>query len=264
MPKNTKGGSGHKKTKNTSGLRGRKIESMRKNPDPAELESYGKVTKASGNRRFVVDCQKPGTSGVVTISCVIRGSMRHRVNTDNYVLVKHFGFSNQAQIIDVYSQDEVELLKSYGYWDYSDAPSSGDKSKSTYGDDLISDDDDDACEDADADTNADTDTDGKDSSNEDEADETRADSIDSSNEDEANENRADGSEANNDGEDSASSEDDYDDIDNRDIDVTPKEDLRRPLQIAPKAKKRANDTKKVQRQSKPVVIPDEEIDIDHI
>jgi hypothetical protein len=121
MPKNTKGGSGHKKTRNRSAKGDRRVESLRKSQDQDAKECYGKITKACGNRGFMVLCQKPDEpESTELINCRMRGSVKMRVYADSYVLVQHFGFSEQAQIIDAYSMNEVELLKSYGYWDYPD------------------------------------------------------------------------------------------------------------------------------------------------
>lgn len=118
MPKNTKGGSKHKKSKNYV-PKERKTDLIRKDTNPEELESYGKVIKAAGNRRFSVCCQKADNPNeLITIMCKIKGSFRKRVKTDDYVLVKHFGFSEQAQIIDVYSNNELEMLKTNEMWDF--------------------------------------------------------------------------------------------------------------------------------------------------
>ena len=119
MTKNTKGGSKHKKSKNMSSKikKDRKVDSIRKEPD--ELYGYGKVTKVCGNKRFAVYCQSP--NGMTMLICKLKGSFRMNVKLDDYVLVNHFGFSDQAQIINVYSPEEVQSLKDYGYWDFSEA-----------------------------------------------------------------------------------------------------------------------------------------------
>lgn len=118
MPRNTKGGSKHKRKKNYV-VRERKPDSICKDPDPTELEAYGKVIKAGGNRRFSVCCQKANEPAeLTTIMCRIKGSFRKRIRPDDYVLVKHFGFSDQAQIIDVYNPDELTGLKLRDMWDF--------------------------------------------------------------------------------------------------------------------------------------------------
>jgi len=118
MPKNTKGGSKHKRKKNYV-VKERKPDAICKDTNPEELEAYGKVIKAGGNRRFSVCCQKIDNPDELTIlMCRIKGSFRKRVRNDDYVLVKHFGFSDQAQIIDVYTNDELAVLKMRELWDF--------------------------------------------------------------------------------------------------------------------------------------------------
>lgn len=120
MPKNTKGGSKFKRNK-TYVPKERKPDAICKDPNPEELEAYGKVLKAGGNRRFSVCCQKvENPDELTTITCKIKGSFRKRVHPDDYVLVKYYGFSEQAQIIDVYSSTELDILKSMDMWDFPD------------------------------------------------------------------------------------------------------------------------------------------------
>lgn len=122
MPKNQKGGTGHKKRKNKPVIKQRKLDEIAKDSNPEEKESYGKVVKAMGNRRFQVCCQDINKKGEFkTLICRLRGSYRKIVGSEDYVLVKVFDFNdNQAQIVDVYTVDEVRLLQKAGLWDYPD------------------------------------------------------------------------------------------------------------------------------------------------
>lgn len=118
MPRNTKGGSKHKRKKNYV-VKERKPDVICKDMNPEELEAYGKVIKAVGNRRFSVCCQKKDNpQELTTMMCKIKGSFRKRIKPDDYVLVKHFGFCDQAQIVDVYTDNELEVLKMRGMWDF--------------------------------------------------------------------------------------------------------------------------------------------------
>jgi len=118
MTINFKGGSKHKRRKNHV-VKTRRPDDIRKSDDPTALEAYGKVGNAMGNRRFTVYCQnRSNSSELVTMLCKIRGGFRRRVKAGDYVLVTYFGFSDQAQIVDVYSIEELEVLKQNNYWDF--------------------------------------------------------------------------------------------------------------------------------------------------
>jgi translation initiation factor IF-1 len=117
MPKNTKGGSGHKKQKNKpSGSRLRRAVDIAKRPK--EFEVYGRVLRSLGNRRMEVYTQIPETNEYQTITCRIRGSLRTHMAPDDYVLVQLFDFNiKQGQIADVYSSVDVDTLIQANLWD---------------------------------------------------------------------------------------------------------------------------------------------------
>jgi translation initiation factor IF-1 len=124
MGKNVKGGSKHKKYR-APGSRDRRLDSIRKNPDPEEHEEYGKVVRPAGNRRFQVIANKSSGNECWTIICKLRGSFSTRVKAGDYVLVKYYGFSEQAQIVDVYTSTEVKMLQEAKCWDFNDVDVSG-------------------------------------------------------------------------------------------------------------------------------------------
>jgi translation initiation factor IF-1 len=117
MPKNTSGGSGHKRQKNKpNGARVRRAADIAKKSD--ECEVYGRVLKPLGNRRMQVYTQIPGSTEYQTIVCRIRGSLRTRISPDDYVLVQLFDFNtNQGQIAEVYTQSDIEILQRANLWD---------------------------------------------------------------------------------------------------------------------------------------------------
>ncbi len=121
MPKNTKGGTGHKKQKNSSAhpKTRRAVDIAKKS---AEFEVYGRVLRPLGNRRMEVYTQIPDSkTEYQTVMCRIRGSLRKRIAQDDYVLVQLFDFDiKHGQIADVYTLDEVEALKKIGMWDMTD------------------------------------------------------------------------------------------------------------------------------------------------
>jgi translation initiation factor IF-1 len=118
MPKNTKGGTGHKKQKNSSAHpKVRRAVDIGKKSD--EFEVYGRVLRSLGNRRMEVYTQIPNSpSEYQTVVCRIRGSLRKRIVPDDYVLVQLFDFNlKQGQIADVYTLDEVQSLVRANVWD---------------------------------------------------------------------------------------------------------------------------------------------------
>ena len=120
MPRNN-GGNKHKRRKNKGTSKGRKLEDIAKDFDPATYEVYGLVTKSLGNRRFEVVCQKLNTPSELedAIICSIKGSFRRKIARDNYVLVKLYDFNTkQGQIIDAYREDEILSLKESDLWDF--------------------------------------------------------------------------------------------------------------------------------------------------
>jgi translation initiation factor IF-1 len=54
----------------------------------------------------------------LNIKCRIRGALRAKISPEDYVLVQIFDFnSEQGQIVDVYTSDEVSGLIKAGLWD---------------------------------------------------------------------------------------------------------------------------------------------------
>ena len=81
MPKNLRGGTGHKKRKNKPTIVARKPTEIAKDFDPIHFEVYGKINKAMGNRRFEVSCQKHDDyQSLKVIICALKGSIRKRIN----------------------------------------------------------------------------------------------------------------------------------------------------------------------------------------
>jgi translation initiation factor IF-1 len=120
MPINKRGGKGHKKGKNSTIIKIRKVESIAKDSKREGYEVYGQVLKPMGNRRFEVQCQTVDSpDNTTTIVCTLKGSYTKRINKDMYVLVKLFDFNpKQGTIIDSYKDEEIEALKSAELWDY--------------------------------------------------------------------------------------------------------------------------------------------------
>ena len=134
MPRNTKGGTGHKKRKNKPTIKTRKVEEIAKDFNREEFEVYGQVLSARGNRRFEVRCQQiDEPDETFSLICSIKGSYRKRISKDAYVLIKLFNYNpgapaskQQGQIIDSYTGDELRAIKSSGLWDF---PEGEDKPK---------------------------------------------------------------------------------------------------------------------------------------
>ena len=114
MPKNTTGGSGHKKRKNSNPPIRKNVDDLKKNN---EFEFYAKCTKPLGNRRFEVLYQKQD-GAQMTLHCRLAGSCRKKIQKDSYVLVQLFPFNlNQGQIVNVFDQEDVNALKYARLWD---------------------------------------------------------------------------------------------------------------------------------------------------
>ncbi len=149
MPKNTSGGSGHKRQKNKpTGTRVRRAVDIAKKAD--ECEVYGRVLRSLGNRRMQVYTQIPGSTEYQTIVCRIRGSLRTRISPDDYVLVQLFDFNtNQGQIAEVYDQSDIEILQRANLWDMtSNRPDDNKTPGGVYDDISESEDDTDGSEDS--------------------------------------------------------------------------------------------------------------------
>lgn len=131
MPRNTRGGTGHKKGKNKPTIKTRKVSDIAKDFDPDEFEVYGKIVAARGNRRFEVLCQKiEDPSAMMSLVCKIKGSYRKRISKDMYVLIKLCDFNqSQGQIIDSYTNDELKLIKDAGKWDFNEHGSSAENER---------------------------------------------------------------------------------------------------------------------------------------
>lgn len=117
MPGKKKGGGRRK----NNIVKTRRLEDITKDFDTSTFEVYGQVQKAAGNRRFAVAIQDLHNPSELkgTINCSIKGSYRRRITVDQYVLVKLYDFNNeQGQIIDSYSNDEVQSLKIAEMWDF--------------------------------------------------------------------------------------------------------------------------------------------------
>lgn len=128
MPgRNMRGGKKHKRGKNQSTTRVRNLDDIAKRQDHGGTVVYGRVTKATGNRRFEVLCQKDdeksatgkGDAELQTLVCSLKGSYRKRVSKDMYVLVQLHDYNvSQGIIINSYTDDEIEGLKEADLWDY--------------------------------------------------------------------------------------------------------------------------------------------------
>lgn len=107
-----KGGKGCRKMKNSTGnVLNRKLE-FKENG-----QEYGLVTEMLGNGRCRCMC-----SDSISRLCMIRGNMRkgshNRIYKGDWVLVSLRDFQDaKADIIHLYTTDEVRLLKSYNELD---------------------------------------------------------------------------------------------------------------------------------------------------
>jgi translation initiation factor IF-1 len=120
MPKNIRGGTGHKRNKNKNFKTAIKITDLAKKAEDGEV--YGRIIGIMGNCRFKVACQGQGDAAdslAPPIICALRGSVRRRAGLHDYVLVALFDFNkSQGQITMVYKPEEVTSLKRAGLWDY--------------------------------------------------------------------------------------------------------------------------------------------------
>ena len=107
MPKNTIGGSGAKKSKNTTTHIRPKELLFRQ-----ECEDYAIVLQLLGSSRLKVMCL---TSQQEKIG-IIRGNMRKKVwiGKDDIILISNRDFEdNKCDVVHKYTPDEVKLLKKY-------------------------------------------------------------------------------------------------------------------------------------------------------
>lgn len=123
MPKNTTGGSAHKKKKNkdpSSKPAAKKAEDLVKSSDPEAHEYYACVEKPLGGRRFAVQCQTALDSQTLDNLVVkLAGSCRMRITAGTFVLVQRFPFNlSQGGIVQVFSDDDVATLKFAKLWDF--------------------------------------------------------------------------------------------------------------------------------------------------
>lgn len=122
MPKNTTGGSGHKRRKNndTTVKSAKKAEDLQKNVDKAAHEYYAVVEKPLGGRRFKVQCQAvDNTAEVQDLTVKLAGACRMKISPGTFVLVQRFPFNlNQGGIVQVYADDDVQTLKFAKIWDF--------------------------------------------------------------------------------------------------------------------------------------------------
>ena len=102
MPKNKRGGSKHKKAKNSV-----TDTNIRLKEDNQE---YAKVISILGNCRFNIQC----SDGIERLG-ILRGNMRKKkfVNKDDIVLIEKWDDlqTGKSSIIDVYKEEHVKKLK---------------------------------------------------------------------------------------------------------------------------------------------------------
>ena len=101
MPKNKRGGSKHKKAKNSV-----TDTNIRLKEDNQE---YAKVISILGNCRFNIQC----SDGVERLG-ILRGNMRKKfVNKDDIILIEKWDDlqTDKSSIIDVYKEEHVKKLK---------------------------------------------------------------------------------------------------------------------------------------------------------
>lgn len=122
MPKNKKGGSGHKKRKNKDTLDRTKRKLIKRG---GNNEEYAIIQKALGNCRFTVLCtnhkNKSGKDDDNTKQRIahIRGSLKRvRMHVDDLVLVSVRPYQDdKCDIVHKYFDFEVEKLKRQGELD---------------------------------------------------------------------------------------------------------------------------------------------------
>lgn len=117
MVKNTKGGKGHKKCKNSTNKETRrKVEERQVD----QREVYGVVTKILGNGRtqvsFIDDITNPSSPRMETKLGIIRNSIRRqRIKQSDVVLVSIRDYQNdRVDIIYKYNPYEINLFKKNG------------------------------------------------------------------------------------------------------------------------------------------------------
>lgn len=124
MPKNKKGGSGHKKKKNKDSLLNRSKRKLIKRT--TKHEEYAIIRKAMGNCRFSVLTTNYNKSkdddedcNTKTRIALIRGSLKRvRMHIDDLVLVSVRPYQdNKCDIVHKYFDFEIEKLKSQGELD---------------------------------------------------------------------------------------------------------------------------------------------------
>ena len=95
----------------------RKLEDLARKAEFGEV--YGRVIKSVGCRRFQVTCQIPERpNDLKEMVCTLKGSCRKMVRSGMYVLVTVFDFNeNQGQIIDVFTDGDVQALRKAKLWD---------------------------------------------------------------------------------------------------------------------------------------------------
>jgi translation initiation factor IF-1 len=122
MPKNTSGGSGHKKRKNkdVTLLTCKKAEDLVKNSAPEAHEYYAVVERPLGGRRFLVECQTvQNSSDLDSLNVKLSGACRNKITNGTFVLVQRFPFNlKQGGIVQVYSDDDIATLKFAKVWDF--------------------------------------------------------------------------------------------------------------------------------------------------
>jgi len=123
MPKNTTGGSGHKKRKNSDAPLRKNLDDLKKN---SEFDFFAKCTKPLGNRRFEVTYHN-SDGQEMTLHCRLAGSCRKKIQKDTFVLVQLFPFNlKQGQIVNVFDNEDVGALKKAGLWDFKESEKNSD------------------------------------------------------------------------------------------------------------------------------------------
>ena len=108
MPKNKKGGKGHKKGKNIPNVKKELV--LRE-----DCQEYGQVISMLGDMRVEVECLNEEGSLYKKRKCKIRGNMRKRcwINKGDIILIGLRDYEDdKADVIHKYDFDEVIRLKS--------------------------------------------------------------------------------------------------------------------------------------------------------
>jgi translation initiation factor IF-1 len=129
MPRNTVGGSGHRKRKNHVHFQQTDFKDLL--CDQSDHTAYGRVVRPLGSRRYEVQCMlvtaEDDKPRLVARQCRLKKGVRvpssgasgkgSSLPTGSYVLIQFYPFNtDQAQIVYRYNPEELQRLKKHESW----------------------------------------------------------------------------------------------------------------------------------------------------